>query len=437
MNGEVTPGETTTIVTGEPGVSAARCMVLVIGDAHLTTHPFPDGKTLVLGRDPGCEIAIVHPKISRRHVAFHAGPPLEIEDLGSTNGVFLGGRRVPAGGRAALAPGESVQVGPFTALVVGASPGGGAEAPAAAAIAVVDPTPAGIPEVAARVAMSAVSVLITGETGCGKEVLARTLHERSGRKGAFVAVNCATLGEQLLESELFGYERGAFTGAMTQKRGLFEMAAEGTMLLDEIGDLPLPLQGKLLRVLETRQLYRLGGTTPITLDARFIAATHRDLARDVTAGRFRRDLYFRVNGITFEVRPLRERREAIPALARTLLEGAAQAARVAPPPLDPAALAALRRHDWPGNVRELRTVVERALLLSNGGPIGVAHLLFDRLPGEGEGGGDDEGGARARFAAAVAAHHGNVSALARALGTSRSQVRRLAQRYGVDLERHR
>src|SRR5262249_32937596 len=147
-------------------------------------------------------------------------------------------------------------------------------------------------------------ILISGETGVGKEVLARTIHELSGRTGQFVAINCASLSEALLESELFGHERGSFTGAATAKPGLFEVAGGGTVFLDEIGELPPGLQAKLLRVLETRTVYRVGGVKPVSLDVRFVAATHRDLAREVQRGGFRRDLYFRVNGIVLAIAPL-------------------------------------------------------------------------------------------------------------------------------------
>jgi DNA-binding NtrC family response regulator len=303
-----------------------------------------------------------------------------------------------------------------------------------AAIPVLDPTVGGVPDVVKRVARGAVNVHITGETGSGKEVLARTLHALSGRAGEFVAVNCATLGENLLESELFGHERGAFSGAAAAKPGLLEIAAGGTVLLDEIGDLPPGLQGKLLRALETRQVYRVGGVKPVTLDALFVSATHRDIVAEVTAGRFRRDLYYRVNGITLVVAPLRHRLDAIPALAEELVRAAATASGRPALPIAAAARAALMRHDWPGNVRELRTVIERALLVATGDEIRAADLLFDRLQAPADDGPDE---ARARLTAAAIAHRGNITSMAQSLGTSRSQVRRLLAKHGIELERYR
>jgi DNA-binding NtrC family response regulator len=364
---------------------------------------------------------------------------VEVEDLGSTNGVKVAGRRLASGARVELRPGDSVQVGPFVGLLVEASsPAAGASAPRAA-IRIADPTPDGVPDVVSRIATSTVSVHISGETGAGKEVLARTIHDLSGRKGTFVAVNCATLSENLLESELFGHERGAFTGAQAAKPGLLEVAAGGTVLLDEIGDLPAALQGKLLRVLETRQVYRVGGVKPITLDARFLSATHRDLVEEVAEGRFRADLYFRVNGITLVIAPLRARRAAIAGLAQQLLAAAAGGKR--PPRFTAEAIAALTRHDWPGNVRELRTVVERALLMAVGDEIGAGDLLFDRVVGTRS---DDQREAapvdeaeRARLAALAAEHGGNVTTMAQTLKTSRTQVRRLIQRHGIDLDQYR
>jgi DNA-binding NtrC family response regulator len=411
---------------------------VVVGEGHIGNYPLPDGVTLTVGRDPACEIPLVHAKISRRHARFRGGKVIEVEDLGSTNGIRVGGRRLAAGARVELRPGESVQLGPFIAVALAVPSEASSDTPMLAAISVTDPTPDGVPEIAARVAQSGVSVLITGETGAGKEVLARTLHQLSGRKGAFVAVNCATLSETLLESELFGHERGAFTGATGAKPGLFEVAAGGTVLLDEIGELPPALQPRLLRVLETRQAYRIGGVKPVTLDVRFLSATHKDLSQEVAEGRFRLDLFFRINGITLAISPLRERRDAIAALATELLDGAARASGKDPPRLGAAAVTALVRHDWPGNVRELRTVIDRALLLANGEEIRAAHILFDRWPGEPAPAhatdGDD---ARARLAAAAARHHGNVTNMAQSLGTSRSQVLRLVRKLGIDLDRYR
>ena len=232
--------------------------------------------------------------------------------------------------------------------------------------------------VMARVAPSAFSVLITGESGSGKEVVARALHHTSGRD-PFVAVNCATLPENLLESELFGHVKGAFTGAARDKAGLFEEAAGGTLCLDEIGELPLPLQPKLLRALEEGEIRRVGSTRPQKLDVRVVVATNRDLEVEVREQRFREDLFWRLNVVAIHVPPLRDRREDIPVLAEHFLELASQRG-TAPNPggsgppgkgfsLSPETLAIFQAYPWPGNVRELKNALERAMALSLGSVI--------------------------------------------------------------------
>jgi two-component system, NtrC family, response regulator AtoC len=217
---------------------------------------------------------------------------------------------------------------------------------------------------AAQIAASTVSVLLSGETGVGKEVFARLIHERSGRTGPLVSVNTAAIPESLVESELFGHEKGAFSGAHQAKIGLIEAANKGTLFLDEIGDLPLPLQAKLLRVLEDRSIRPVGGTQEKRVDVRVVAATHANLERAVEEGTFRRDLFFRLNACTLRIPPLRERRDEIMILAN---EFAARAARESSPTIiiAPATAEILRTYSWPGNVRELRNVIERGVALAN------------------------------------------------------------------------
>jgi two-component system response regulator AtoC len=223
-------------------------------------------------------------------------------------------------------------------------------------------------------AQSMVNVLVVGETGVGKEVLSNSLHRLSGRSGAMVCINCAALSPQLLESELFGHERGAFTGAAQTKPGLLEAAAGGTVLFDEIGEMPLELQAKLLRAIETREVLRVGAVRPVTLDVRVLAATNRDLLTCVAEGTFRRDLFYRLAGITLNIPPLRERLQQIETLAGKF----ARAATGKPSALGATALNRLRSHSWPGNVRELKNVVERAALLAAGGTIQPEHVLLDQ-----------------------------------------------------------
>jgi DNA-binding NtrC family response regulator len=232
-----------------------------------------------------------------------------------------------------------------------------------------------------QVAPSDLSVLILGETGAGKEVMAETLHRLSPRaKGPFLRLNCAALSESLLESELFGHEKGAFTGAHQAKPGLLESANGGTVLLDELGELPPATQVKLLRVLEERKVLRIGALTPRPIDVRFLAATNRDLDAEVAMGRFRLDLYFRLNTFSMVVPPLRERSEEIESLARAFITQACRrTGRRAEPMLSAEALERLRAYSWPGNIRELRNTIERAVLLSGDGPILSEHLPTEKM----------------------------------------------------------
>lgn len=226
-----------------------------------------------------------------------------------------------------------------------------------------------------RAAPTDSTVLILGESGVGKELVAEAIHTRSSRKPRpFVRLNCAAIPETLLESELFGYERGAFTGAQQRKPGKFELADGGTLLLDEIGDMTLSTQAKILRVLQSREVERVGGTTTIRVDVRIIASTNKDLLRSVRDGQFRDDLYFRLNVITIQVPPLRERREEIPGLVDFFLAEANQRLGRAIKRTSSDALAALMAYDWPGNIRELKNAIERAAVVTDGDVVTLAGL---------------------------------------------------------------
>src|SRR5262245_25861359 len=230
-------------------------------------------------------------------------------------------------------------------------------------------------EIVERVAPTDVSVLIRGESGTGKELVAREIHRRSGRSGMpFIALNCAALPDALIESELFGHEKGAFTGAAARRRGKFELADGGTLLLDEIGDMALATQAKVLRVLEEKQFERLGSPETLTSDVRIVCATHRDLAQAIEASEFRQDLYYRIHVVTIEIPPLRDRQEDIEPLLEYFAARFTGKYRIEWKGFTEAARRKLLNYPWPGNVRELRNVVERCVVLSLKGPIDVAEL---------------------------------------------------------------
>jgi DNA-binding NtrC family response regulator len=233
---------------------------------------------------------------------------------------------------------------------------------------------------AKRAAGANINVLILGETGVGKDVLARAIHKLSARKGDFVALNCAGLSATLIESELFGHEKGAFSGATGTRIGLLEAANGGTVFLDEIGDMPAAMQVKLLRTIEAREVLPVGAVKPRGIDVRFVAATNRDLESDVLDGTFRRDLFFRLNGISLAVPSLRERTNEIPVLVDTFIrEACEESGRQRPPTLAREAMDRLLQYAWPGNIRELKNIIERALVLCDGGEITSEHLPLDKM----------------------------------------------------------
>ncbi|QIP12853.1 sigma-54-dependent Fis family transcriptional regulator [Spirosoma aureum] len=233
-------------------------------------------------------------------------------------------------------------------------------------------------DLARRVAVTDTTVLLTGETGTGKEVFAQAIHQASPRRaGSFVAVNCSALGKEILESELFGHRAGAFTGATRDKKGLFEEANKGTIFLDEIGEMALDLQAKLLRVLETHEFMRVGDTKPTKTDVRVVAATNRDLKQDAETGHFRSDLYYRLSVFSIELPPLRDRRDDIPVLAEVLAQQEAAKIGKKQMTLSPAFIDALTRYSWKGNIRELKNVIERAVILSDGQTLLPTYLPLD------------------------------------------------------------
>lgn len=240
-----------------------------------------------------------------------------------------------------------------------------------------DPRMAALLKIADQIAPSNASVLITGPSGTGKEMLARYLHAKSPRRNhRFVAVNCAAIPETLLESELFGYEKGAFTGAVARRVGKFEEAKGGTLLLDEISEMDVRIQAKLLRAIQEREIDRLGGGQPVKIDVRILATSNRNLEEETTQGRFRQDLYFRLNVVNLDIPPLKDRPEDIPALAEHFVRKHAEANALKPPAISAEAMTLLKRHAWPGNVRELENTLHRAVLLSAGPEIGPETIVL-------------------------------------------------------------
>ena len=297
-----------------------------------------------------------------------------------------------------------------------------------------------------KIARSQISVLILGETGVGKERLAEKIHRLSPRAGKpFVRLNCAALTESLLESELFGHEKGAFTGATGTKPGLIETAEGGTLFLDEVGDLPLTTQVKLLRVLEERQVLRVGALQPRTIDVRFVSATNKNLEAAIAEGTYREDLYFRLNGVSLVVPPLRERLDELEPLARQLMRDATRGlGRVGATAITRSALEVMKGYHWPGNIRELRNVIDRALVLCSGGVIEPSHLPLEKMQARASGpkpapaGGDappDE--RRERVLRALDESGGNQTNAAKLLEVSRRTLFNWMEELGISGPRKR
>ncbi|MBK9261711.1 MAG: sigma 54-interacting transcriptional regulator [Polyangiaceae bacterium] len=352
-------------------------MVFAAGDEALV-YALPASGKLIIGRAEDVDIRIDDASVSRRHAALHLDAAMRIEDLGSSNGTDVR-RRGERSGSAdntrkvyrkpgltfTVDVGECILIGTTVATIRrlrssrGSDP---APPPPSDRVVVQAPVMRELYENARRIARSDMRVLILGETGVGKEVLAREIHKASPRtKGPFLAVHCAALNESLLESELFGHRKGSFTGATEDKPGLFEAAHGGTVFLDEIGELPTAVQTKLLRALEEGTITRVGEQTPRKIDVRFIAATNRDLETEIEQGKFRRDLFFRLEGVSLTVPPLYERVMEIIPLARLFLDQECRKLdRVEAPDISAEAIRLLEEYAWPGNVRELRNAMQRA-----------------------------------------------------------------------------
>jgi two-component system response regulator AtoC len=391
------------------GDNRASVRLLVIGHGAYQTYDLPTAGTVTIGRAETSDVRIDDLQASRSHARLITGDQFFVEDLGSINGTRVRDRPIARGEKVQVQSGETIAIGSSVLIIhvrsrQAAEPAASDDPTYTNANLSLSPTTAAlgrqdamlaIYSLAERAAAGTINVLILGETGVGKEVLAETIHCLSPRRsGPSICLNCAALSEGLLESELFGHEKGSFTGAVAAKAGLLETAGGGTLFLDEVGEMPAATQAKLLRVLETREVTRVGSVRPKRIDVRFIAATNRDLEREVAEGGFRRDLYFRLNGVSIRIPPLRERRTEIRPLAETFLRQICQELRRPEPRLSAEAVAALERNDWPGNIRELKNVIERAVLLCTGSTIEVEHLPeAKRRPAAANGLGDVVGAA--------------------------------------------
>jgi DNA-binding NtrC family response regulator len=350
-----------------------RIAVLALHDGGVEAAVLATGQPVVIGRGEKATLRVASERLSRTHVRLvmvPGSPHVRVEDMGSTNGTWLHGTRVES---AEIGPGDEIVIGDVRVRV---SPLGPAfEGGTASDGLVAGPEMREVLQIADRAASSAIPVVLLGETGTGKEVVARYLHERGPRaKKAMVSVNCAAIPGQLVESTFFGHERGSFTGATDRRSGLFEDAHEGTIFLDEVGELSLSAQAALLRVLETQRFSRVGSSRDITVDVRVVAATHRNLEEMCEAGAFRQDLYYRLCTLAIAIPPLRERAGDIEPLSRLFLRRASAASGRPVTDLSAEALSALTSYAWPGNVRELRNAVERAVVVAKGSAIELNDL---------------------------------------------------------------
>jgi transcriptional regulator of acetoin/glycerol metabolism len=409
-------------------------------------------RALVLGRDPPPgALPLPFTSVSRVHarVAIQ-GAEILVEDLESRNGTFVNGHQVR---KAFVEDDDEIRVGEVVFKVVRDLASRYAAYPLEGRV----PTPPfgslrggfsmeAVRTEIAKIAKVDLSVLVAGETGTGKELVARALHDASGRSGRLFAVNCAAIPSALLESELFGYKRGAFTGADRDRIGLVKSAHGGTLFLDEIGDMPLDAQAKVLRMIETKQVTPLGSHVAEPVDVRIVCATHRALPRLVREERFRADLYARISGHTIMLPPLRDRKEDLYQLTTLFLEraGGAKLTRTA------AFMIGLCSYDWPFNIRELDSAIKRAVSLADG-VLDEAHLPADaskaasERPGETSDRDGGSSGASARgeappeaaLRAMLVLHQGNVAAVARQLGKDRVQIHRWMKRYGLSPDEFR
>lgn len=392
-----------------------------------TREETADGRVLTV-RLPGTYVSRVHAKLLRAHTSW------VLVDNGSRNGTFVNGKRVE---RATLADGDVFECG-RTLFIFRAARLSAPEIPHDRDEVGTGPLATLLPELEASharllaVARSPLPVLLLGESGAGKEVVASAVHEASGRRGAFVAMNCAAIPAGLLESHLFGHVKGAFSGAVRDELGYFRAADHGTVFLDELGDLPLSSQAAFLRALEEGAVVPVGTTRPVSVAVRVVAATNRPLHDLVAKGEFREDLLARLSGYTHRLLPLRERPEDLGSLIAALLPKLAGDDHVA---FTPDAALALLSHAWPLNIRELRHALASALVIANGAPIDAPHVtpaLASAIPLRAEASSSDD--LKTRLSAALSANRGNVAAVARGFGKAPVQIYRWMKQLGLEAD---
>ncbi len=365
--------EATQETAGGAEPSGPRLLVVAL-HGPLRSYPLAGIASVRIGRDETGDVIVDDPKVSREHALLTLGPQPSLEDR-SRHGTWVDGERIPSRKVVPISPTCVFRVGNTLCFLQTGAREATADGPSARIV--VSRQIEELRQLVRRVARTSLRILFVGESGVGKELFAEEAHEASERTtGPFVRVNCAAIAPTLFESELFGHERGAFTGAHAAKAGYFESAHGGTLFLDEIGELPIELQPKLLRVLETQTVVRVGSTTPRSIDARVISATNRSLEEMVAAGRFREDLLYRLNGVVVRIPPLRDRPEEILPLARQAAARACVEHGATAKSIGASAAVALQAYPWPGNVRELRNVMERAVAIARGNVIEPADLML-------------------------------------------------------------
>jgi transcriptional regulator with GAF, ATPase, and Fis domain len=438
-----------------PPVPDELVLLVVTGSARGRRVKF--GERVSIGKAPDNDLVLSDDTVSRHHCVLERGASgIVVRDLGSTNHTRVGRTTVA---EATIEPGSTITIGNVE-LLLRAEPNRAQILPSETPRFgdVIGPSLAmrSIFGLLDRIAPTDACVLIEGETGTGKDILSRAIHEKSAhREHEFLVVDCGAISYNLIESELFGHERGAYTGAVATRQGAFELAGRGTVFLDEVGELPLDVQPKLLRVLESGEFRRVGGNKTLRTEARIIAATKRNLREEVERGKFREDLYFRLSVVPITVPPLRQRREDIPALVERFLEHARRrvpsASQVT---LSRETLAALSAHDWPGNVRELRNVLDRAIYVAAAGgehevrlvdlPVSAspngsapqAYPAFDADKSYREIRTDFEADFERRYVSWLLDRHaGNISAAAREAKMDRKHLYDLARKHGLRGER--